>query len=55
MLHEIKNKEISVILKDEKIELPSELRKKIDENFENIKNLVQMFGTVRFYVLPKLI
>ena len=37
MIYEIKNKEIRVILKDEKIELPKELRKKIDENFENIK------------------
>jgi len=37
MIHEIKNKEIRVILKNEKIELTKELRKKIDENFENIK------------------
>ena len=37
MIHDIKNKEIRVILKDEKIELPKELRRKIDENFENIK------------------
>ena len=37
MVYEIKNKEIRVILKDEKIELPKELRKKIDENFEDIK------------------
>lgn len=29
MIHEIKNKEIRVILKDEKIELPKELRKKL--------------------------
>ena len=37
MVYEIKNKEIRVILKDEKIELPKVLRKKIDENFEDIK------------------
>ena len=37
MVYEIKNKEIKVILKDEKVELPEELRKRIKENFENIK------------------
>lgn len=37
MIYEIKNKEVKVMLKNEKIELPEELRKKIDEKFEDIK------------------
>ena len=37
MIYEISDKEIKVIFNEEKIELPEELRKRIDENFENIK------------------
>lgn len=37
MIYEIANKEVKVILKDENIKLPEELRKKINENFEKIQ------------------
>lgn len=37
MIYNVENKEIQVILKDEVIELPSELKEKIKENFESIK------------------
>ncbi len=38
MIYNIENKEIQVILKDEVIELPSELKEKIKENFEKVKS-----------------
>lgn len=37
MIYKIENKKMKIILKDEIIELPIELKKKIDENFEKMK------------------
>lgn len=37
MIYEIENKNLTAILKDENMELPEYLNKKIEENFENIK------------------
>ena len=37
MLYKIKNKKVKIILKDETIELPSELKEQINENFEKMK------------------
>lgn len=37
MIYNIKNKKVQVILKDECIELPTDLKDKIKENFENMK------------------
>ncbi|MCI8291328.1 MAG: NUDIX hydrolase [Clostridia bacterium] len=36
MIHKIENKKVRVMLKDEMIELPEELKEKIKENFKNI-------------------
>lgn len=37
MIHKIENKKMEVILKNEVIKLPNELKNKINENFENMK------------------
>ena len=39
MIYNIQNKKINAISKNENIDLPEELKKKIDENFENIRKL----------------
>ena len=39
MLYKIKNKKVKIILKDETIELPSELKEQINENFEKMKKV----------------
>lgn len=37
MIYEIENKDIKVILKNERLKLPEDLKRKIEENFEKIK------------------
>lgn len=39
MLYDIRGKIVNIIVKDEPMELPKELRKKISENFESMKTL----------------
>jgi len=39
MIYDIRNKEVTIIAKDEKLKLPNDLQDKINENFENLQRL----------------
>jgi len=39
MIYDIRNKEVTIIVKDEKLKLPNDLQDKINENFENLQRL----------------